>query len=391
MPQPFQIHFPEETIIDLKRRLAATRWPDEIDNGNWSWGVSQSYLQELCSYWQSSHDWEAAQERLNTFLHFKEEIDGIGLHFIHEKGRGKTATPLLLIHGWPDSFVRFLDIISLLAEPDGDGHAFDVIVPSIPSFAFSDKPTEAGMNPKRIAELFTRLMTEVLDYEKFIAQGGDWGSTISEQLGLYHEKRILGLHLTDVPHSHGMMPVEDPSAAEKAYLAETKLWVEQEGAYFKEQSTKPQTLGIGLNDSPAGLAAWIMEKFHTWTDNDGKPEDAVSRDALLTNLTIYWATQTATSSARIYYESNRAMQQAKTLLANLNPFNKEGSRSKPPAAFALFPKDISHPPKEFAGRFFNVQRWTKMDSGGHFAALEKPKELAADIRAFARLLQTGNE
>ena len=391
MPQPFHIHVPNEAIPDLKRRLAATRWPDEIDNKDWGWGTNQPYLRELCSYWQSVYDWETAQRRLNTFSHFKESVDGIGLHFIHEKGAGKTSTPLLLIHGWPDSFVRFLDLIPMLTEPDSDGHSFDVVIPSIPGFAFSDKPTEAGMNPKRIAGLFATLMTEVLGYEKFIAQGGDWGSTISEQLGLYHEKHILGLHLTDVPYSHGMMPVEDPSTAEKAYLAETKLWVETEGAYFKEQSTKPQTLGIGLNDSPAGLAAWIMEKFHTWTDNGGKPEDAVSHDALLTNLTIYWVTGTATSSARIYYEANRAMQQAKTLLANLNPFNKEGAKSKPPAAFALFPKDISHPPKEFAGRFFNVQRWTKMDSGGHFAALEKPKALADDIRAFAKLLRKQSE
>ncbi len=386
MPKPFQTHISEDVLTDLRSRLAATRWPDEIENDDWAWGTNRAYLQDLCTYWQRDFDWPAQEARINAFAQYTAEVDGLTLHFIHEKGKGSTRTPLLLIHGWPDSFVRFLSLIPLLTAPDADGHSFDVVVPSIPGYAFSEKPFKPGMNPKKIAGLFAELMDGALGYKKFISHGGDWGSTITEQLGLHYEENLLGLHLTDVPHHHGMLPVEDPGADEKAYLAETKAWVEKEGAYFKEQSTKPQTVGYALNDSPAGLAAWIIEKFHTWTDNDGKPEDAVPREVLLTNLTLYWATQTATSSARIYYEANRAMQQAQTLLANLNPFSKEGSKSKPPAAFALFPKDISHPPKDFAERFFNVQRWTKMKRGGHFPALEQPDLLAADLHAFAKML-----
>jgi pimeloyl-ACP methyl ester carboxylesterase len=322
---------------------------------------------------------------------FTTEVDGHEIHFIHEKSRGTTATPILLIHGWPDSFIRFLKIIPLLIAPDENGHAFDVVVPSIPGYGFSGKPDKKGMNPKRIAALFADLMTDALGYSKFIAHGGDWGSAITEQLGLYHESHLLGLHLTDVPSPHGLLPLDNPSAAEKAYLKYSKEWVEKEGAYFMEHNTKPQTLAYGLNDSPVALAAWIIEKFRTWSDNNGSPEDAVSRDELLTNLTIYWATQTALSSISIYYEANQAFMQSLTLVANLNPFNKEGSKGKVPAAFAIFPEDTRHLPREFAERFFNVTRWTKMKAGGHFTAMEEPDQLAADLRGFAAELRVNNK
>lgn len=328
---------------------------------------------------------------MNRLSHFKTDINGHNIHFIHQKGNGRTSTPLLLVHGWPDSFLRFLNIIPLLTEADENGHSFNVTVPSIPGYGFSGRPDKKGMNPTHIASIFTALMTDTLGYDKFIAHGGDWGSTIVEQLGLNHEKHILGLHLTDTPSRHGMMPLEDPSPAEKKFLADVKLWVEKEGAYFKEQSTKPQTLAYALNDSPVGLAAWIVEKFYTWTDNNGQPESAVSKDLMLTNITLYWVTQTVLSSVSIYYEASQAYKDAQTPPAGINPFSKEESQSKPPAAFALFPKDIRQPPREFAERFFNVVRWNKMSKGGHFTAMEQPELLAKDIKEFAAELNAGRK
>lgn len=383
MPQPFNINIDETVLADLRSRLAATRWPDEIDNEKWEYGTSMSYLKELCDYWQHQFDWRGQEAYLNTFRHYKETIDDIKLHFIHQKGAGKTSVPLLLVHGWPDSFVRFLKIIPLLTAADANGFSFDVVVPSIPGYGFSDLPKEPGMNPKKIAGLLDKLMKE-LGYKKYLAQGGDWGSTITEQLALYHDSSLWGIHLTDVPHQHSMMPVDKPSAAEKKYLEEMKIWQQTEGGYFMEQSTKPQTLAYGLTDSPAGLAGWIVEKFKVWTDNNGAIEDAITRDELLTNLTVYWVTGTINASVRIYYEAMKAfMQSMHNPLQKINPFDKTGNKSGVPAAFAIFPKDLSHPPKEFAERFFHVQRWTKMSEGGHFAAMEEPKALADDIRTFA--------
>ena len=384
MQQPFSIQFDEAVLADLRQRLAATRWPDEIDNDKWEYGTNKSYLQNLCDDWQHSFDWKAQKKYLNSFQHYKTTIDGTSLHFIHQKGKGTTSVPLLLTHGWPDSFVRFLKIIPLLTAADKNGFSFDVVVPSIPGFGFSALPEKPGMNPKKIAGLLDELMTRELGYKKYLAQGGDWGSTITEQLALYHSGSLLGIHLTDVPTQHGLMPVDSPSAAEKKYLEEIKIWQQTEGGYFMEQSTKPQTLAYGLNDSPAGLAAWIVEKFNVWTDNDGAIEDAVTRDELLLNLSIYWVTSTINASVRIYYEAMKAlMQSMHNPLQKINPFDKTGDKSNVPAAFAIFPKDLSHPPKEFAERFFNVQQWSKMPEGGHFAAMEEPQALADDIRKFA--------
>ena len=387
MPQPFSINIPQEQIDDLHRRLAATRWPDEIDNEKWEYGTNKGYLQELCYYWQHGYDWKARETYLNSFHHFKETIDDIGIHFIHHMGSGNTTIPVMLIHGWPDSFVRFLQIIPLLTKADDRGISFDVIVPSLPGFGFSDRAKKAGMSPKKIAGLLTDLMNK-LGYEKFMVHGGDWGSIIAEQIGLYHSSALLGLHLTDVPTLHSVMPVKEPTANETKYLTEQKVWMETEGGYFKIQSTKPQTLAYTLNDSPAGFAAWIVEKFKTWTDNSGTIEDAVSRDEFLTNISIYWFTQTVNSAHRIYYEAmHDFMQSTQGLLQNLNPFNKLGGKSEVPAGFALFPKDISSPPKEFAERFFTVKRWTKMKKGGHFTAMEEPQDLADELKAFAEELK----
>ena len=388
MKQPFKINIKQLILDDLKLKIANTRWTDEIGNSKWELGTNKTYLKELCDYWQNTFDWKKQEAYLNSFPHFKTTVDGIGLHYIHQKGEGKNSIPLLLTHGYPDSFVRFLKIIPLLTKADEDGFSFDVIVPSIPGYGFSDIPIEPGMNKKRIAELFTTLITKELGYEKFVAHGGDWGGGITEQIGLYHNESLLGIHLTDIPFEHGMNEPKDAGSSEKKYFEATKKWQMIEGAYAMIQSTKPQTLAYGLNDSPVGLAAWIIEKFNSWSDNAGDIETCFTKDELLTNLTIYWATETINSAMRLYNEAMKAMMNAMyNPLVKLNPFDKTGNKSEVPAAFAIFPKDISTPPKEFAERFFNVQQWTEMPKGGHFAAMEQPELLAIDIRKFVINLQ----
>ena len=385
MAHPFIITVDPATLDDLNRRLAKTRWPDELDNADWKMGTSEAYLRELCSYWQQTFDWKKQEDYLNTFSHFKTTIDDVGIHFIHQKGKGKTSLPLLLTHGWPDSFVRFLKLIPLLTEADENGFSFDVVVPSIPGYGFSDIPTEEGMNPKKIASLFADLMTTELGYDKFIAHGGDWGGTITEQLALYHADDLLAIHLTDLPFHHTLEQPDDASSAEKTFFEKIQQWQQTEGAYSMIQSTKPQTLAYGLTDSPAGLAAWIIEKFYVWSDNDGDLDKAFTKDELLTNLTIYWATKTINASVRLYYEAIQVIMAAKfNPLIKFNPFDKTGKKSKVKAGFALFPKDIGIPPRELVERYFTVERWTELPAGGHFAAMEQPERLAAEIREFVK-------
>ncbi len=388
MKSSFKINIEQSVTDDLMNRIANTRWTDEIENSKWENGTNKSYLRELCDYWQNTFDWKKQEGYLNSFPHFKTTVDGVGLHYIHQKGEGKNPIPLLLTHGYPDSFVRFLKIIPLLTKADKNGFSFDIIVPSIPGYGFSDIPTEAGMNKKRIAELFTNLMTKDLGYKKFVAHGGDWGGGITEQIALYHAESLLGIHLNDIPFEHRMNEPKDATSAEKKMFEATKKWQMAEGAYSMIQSTKPQTLAYSLNDSPVGLAAWIIEKFKSWSDNDGDIENCFTKDELLTNLTIYWATQTINSAMRLYNETMKAMMNSMyNPLVKLNPLDKTGGKSEVPAAFAIFPKDISTPPKEFAEHFFNVQQWTEMSAGGHFAAMEQPELLAANIRKFVTALQ----
>jgi pimeloyl-ACP methyl ester carboxylesterase len=388
MKQPFKIKIDQPVLDDLKDRITATRWTDEIDNSKWQYGTNKDYLMELSDYWRDSFDWKKQENFLNSFSHFKTTIDGTGIHFIHQKGEGDSL-PLLLIHGYPDSFVRFLKIIPLLTKANESKLSFDVIVPSIPGYGFSDIPKEPGMDPKKIAKLFTHLMTDELGFQKFLVHGGDWGTSITEQMALYHADSLLGIHLTDVPYGHLFsIPEGELSKAEKKYLDNGKKWQQTEGAYAMIQGTKPQTLGYGLNDSPVGLAAWIIEKFYAWSDNDGHIENCFSKDELLTNLTIYWATQTINSAIRIYYEAMKTLMQAiYNPLVKLNPFDKTGDNSAVPAAFALFPHDLVNAPRDFAERYFNVQQWTEMPKGGHFAAMEQPELLSDDIKKFAKTLK----
>ena len=378
MTNPFKINIQPNVIDDLKKRLSATRWPIEIANSNWESGTNETYLKELCAYWQNDFEWEKQQDYLNSFAQFKTSIDDICIHFIHVKGDGKNSIPLLLTHGYPDSFIRFLKLIPLLTKTDQRGLSFDLIIPSIPGYGFSDIPQNHGMNTKKIADLFSKLMSEELGYRKFIAHGGDWGSSITEQIALNNPDLLMGIHLTDIPFHYLLaMRPEALTDAERKYLEAGKQWQQKEGAYAMIQSTKPQSLAYGLNDSPAGLAGWITEKFYAWSDCNGNLENCFSKDELLTNITIYWATQTINSAINIYYE---------TMLAMAKPPQKEINNVSVPTAAAIFPKDLVPAPKEIGEQFFPVRQWTEMPKGGHFAAMEQPQLLADDIRKFATLL-----
>lgn len=365
MKQPFIIDIDSAIIDDLRRRLSNARWIDDVNNDNWETGTNATYLKELCNYWSHDFNWEKNEAFLNSFSHFKTSVDGIKIHFIHEKGKGTNTVPVLLIHGYPDSFIRFLKIIPLLTAADDDG--------------FSEIPTHPGMNLKRIADLFTKLIVDELGYSNFIVHGGDWGSEIAEQIALANPEVLAGIHIADIPWQHLYTISPDVlTAAEKKYLQAVEERNQGERGYAMIQSTKPQSLAYGLNDSPIGLAGWIVEKFHTWSDCNGRLENIFTRDELLTNLTIYWATQTINSAFRIYYEVALSMQQEKK--------NKESKRVEVPTAVSIYPRDIV-PPREFAERFFNVRQWTVLPKGGHFTAMEQPDLFAKDIRVFAKSLQ----
>jgi pimeloyl-ACP methyl ester carboxylesterase len=377
--QPFKIQVPQATLDDLQERLARVRWPDEIPGSGWDYGANLAYMKELADYWQTKFNWRAQEEAINKFHHFRAEVDGLGIHFIHERGKGPNPLPLIITHGWPGSFVEMLKIIPLLTDPERHGgdpaDAFDIIVPSLPGFGFSDRPAESGMNLFRTAELWKQLMLG-LGYQRFAAQGGDFGASVSTLLGFGYPESLVGIHLNFIPGSY--RPYLGPgvrglSELEKQFLADADQWYQAEGGYSHIQRTKPQTLSYGLNDSPAALAAWIVEKFHAWGDCDGEVEKRFTKDELLTNVTIYWATETIHSSTRLYYETRKA------------PLHfKQGERIHVPCGIAHFPKEAPFPPREWVERFYNVQHWTEMPRGGHFAALEEPALLVNDIRAFFR-------
>lgn len=379
--RPFEIEISEEVLGDLQERLRNTRWPHSVEGTGWDAGTDRQYLRELVAYWQNTYDWEKEAAALNQFAHFRSEIDGIAIHFIHERGKGPNPFPIILTHGYPDSFYRFAKIIPMLTDPASFGgraeDAFDVIVPDLPGFGFSDKPKKVG-TIFRVNDLWARLMVDTLGYQKFGAHGGDWGSTVTEQLARSHPSSVVAIHLTDVPFGHLFQKPDDPSPAEAKFFKRNEEWLQKEGAYALIQSTKPESLAPGLNDSPAGLAAWIIEKFRAWSDCGGNIESRFTKDELLTHIMLYWATESIGTSFLPYYDYSNA---------GALTWVKEGIKNwagscKVPAAFALFPKDISHPPREWAERFFKVQRWTEMSRGGHFAAMEEPQLLAEDIRAW---------
>ncbi len=377
--RPFTIAIEDSVLEDLQKRLAGTRWPDEIPNTGWDYGSNLGYLKELVEYWRNKFDWRAQEAKLNAFNHFKSEVDGLDIHFIHEKGKGPNPIPLIITHGWPSCFFEMTKIIPLLADPASHGgdaaDSFDVVAPSLPGFGFSDHAQERGMEVQRVAGMWNKLMTQNLGYPKFAAQGGDIGSGVTARLGFAHSDTLFGIHLTSITRptpymGPGSKPVTD---AEQALITQRDKWFADEGGYNHIQGTKPQTLAYGLNDSPVGLAAWIVEKYRTWSDCGGDVEKSYTKDELLTIVTIYWVTQTISSSTRMYFENQK------------NLWTMEKDQKVPaPAGMAMFPQEISKPPREWGERSYDVRRWTELTSGGHFAALEEPQQLAEEVRAFFR-------
>jgi pimeloyl-ACP methyl ester carboxylesterase len=368
-PTPYRLEIPPAALADLGERLARTRFPDEPPLEPWSTGTSLSYLKELVAYWQGAFDWRAQEARLNRFRQFTVPIRGVDLHFIHEPGRGKNPAPLLLLHGWPGSVVEFCELIPLLTE------RFTVVAPSLPGFTLSFRPGQSRFGTEEMADLFAELMTEVLGYPRFGAQGGDWGAFIASRMGYAHPRKLMGIHLN-------LLAVRrDPKVAasspeESSYLKDLSHWLKEETGYQWIQGTRPQTLAYGLSDSPAGLAAWIAEKFHKWTDCDGTIENAVRRDDMLANIALYWFTGAIGSSFWPYHAR----------LHRPWPI-PEGASVDVPVGYAAFPREILRPPRSLAARTYSdIRQWTAMEKGGHFAALEQPAALAADIERFFRPL-----
>ena len=376
---PFKIAIPQSALNDLRERLARTRWPDEVEGAGWSYGTNLDYLKSLVAYWQHEYDWRKQEATLNRYTQFRADLAGLSIHFIHERGKGPNPLPIILTHGWPNSFYRMHKIIPMLTDPESFGgnaaDSFDVIVPSMPGFGFSDPVRKPGWTMKQTAELWASLMRDVLGYQRYAAAGGDWGSPISQLLALNNPTSVIGIHLTDI----GFQATRnlDPSSltpVEQEYLRMKQQSLFQEGGYVMIQSTRPQTLAYGLSDSPVGLAAWIIEKFYGWSDIDGALERTYTKDELLTHIMIYWVTQTINPSMRFYYEESHA------------PSFKTGQRVEVPVAMALFPKDTPAP-RALAERTLRIERWTEMPRGGHFAALEEPELLVEDLRAFYRPLR----
>jgi microsomal epoxide hydrolase len=378
--QPFKIEVPQPTLDDLQLRLANTRWPDEIEGADWEYGTNLGYLKELVAYWQSSYDWHKQEAYLNQFAHFKANLDDLNIHFIHERGKGPKPLPLILTHGWPDSFLRYLKLIGPLTDPASFGgdpeDAFDLIVPSLPGFGFSDRPRQSGMNATRMAALWARLMTEELGYERYSAGGGDIGGGVTNQLAVYYPQHLVGIHLSRIPLNYRTRKPSDLSAQEQSFLERIDPWLRAEGAYAALQATKPQTLSYGLNDSPVGLAGWIVEKFRSWSDCDGEVERRFSKDELLTNIMLYWVTNTISSANRYYYEAAH----------DPTPFG-QSQRIEVPTGVAIFPKDIVPAPREWGERWFKIEQWSEMPRGGHFGPMEEPALQIEDFRSFFRPLR----
>lgn len=375
---PFQINIPQQAIDDLRTRLAMTRWPDQVPDTAWRYGSDTAYIKELCRYWAEEYDWRKHEAALNAFPQFTTAIDGHHVHFLHVRSKHAQARPLLISHGWPGSIVEFMKIIGPLTDPEAHGgnaeDAFHVVCPSLPGYGFSGPTKLEGVDTYVMAGLFAKLMAR-LGYERYIAQGGDWGAIITSNIAVLDAEHLMGVH---VNMAFAMPPQESLplSEQEQADLAAFAEFDQEETAYQKIQGTKPQTLGVALMDSPAGLAAWISEKFYTWMDCDGDIESILHKDELLTNISVYWFTGTITSSTRLYYELMHGgrlafLEQAITV----------------PSGIARFPKEIMRFPRSWVEQVFaNIVHWQAYPKGGHFAAMEQPDSLIEDIRAFARKL-----
>jgi len=384
--RPFTIHVTDDDINELNARLAMARIPDQIPDTGWDYGTDMTYLRELLDYWQNEFDWREQEAALNEFDQFVTQIDGVDIHFIHQRSTHPHAVPLLLTHGWPGSIAEFRKIIGPLTQPElygGDpADAFHVVAPSLPGFGFSGKPTERGYNPERMAHTLAALMQR-LGYQRYGAQGGDWGAIINRIHAYRYADRLIGLHSNFVlanPPADAVLADTVPEA-EMAARERRQAFMLNEVGYQQIQGTKPQSVGVGLNDSPAGLAAWIVEKFHGWSDIDKRLpagfglEEKFTKDEMLTNISLYWFTESITSSARIYFENRNVAMQEPVGFVSV------------PTAGAVFPAEIYLTPRLWAEASYNIVRWTPMPQGGHFAAMEEPELLLEDVRAFFRSLR----
>jgi pimeloyl-ACP methyl ester carboxylesterase len=379
---PFRIAISDSALADLQQRLAHVRWPETLPGSGWREGAEIGFMRRLADHWQHRFDWRAQEARLNQLPQFLTRIDGLDVHFVHQRGTGPAPLPLVLTHGWPGSFVEMEEIIPLLADPGSHGgdpaDAFDVVVPSLPGYGFSQAPVQEGVGPRAVADMWAVLMKR-LGYARYGLQGGDIGAGVSTWLARHYPEQVAGLHLNFIPGSYRPPTGAGeaaPSEEEQAFLQRCGAWLDAEGGYSHIQRTKPQTVAYGLNDSPLGLAAWIAEKFQAWSDCGGDVESTLGFDTMLTDIAIYWFTGCIGSSFRMYLEGSKQPLQFAS-----------GDRVLPPLGVAVFPREILMPPRAWVERVFDVQRWTTMPHGGHFAALETPQLLVQEIREFFRPLR----
>ena len=373
---PFQVEITDDAVEDLRRRLGQTRWPDRETVDDWSQGIPLAYVQDLCRYWADDYDCAAAEARFNAFPQFRTEVDGLGIHFLHVRSPQPEALPLVMTHGWPGSVVEFHKVIGPLTDPAAHGgdaaDAFHLVCPSLPGYGFSDKPARAGWKTERIADAWAVLMAR-LGYERYGAQGGDWGAAVTTNIGLRDPDHVAGIHLNMPMAAPDQSTFGDLTDREKAALDSMAHYQDWDSGYSKQQSTRPQTVGYGLVDSPAAQCAWIVEKFWSWTDCDGHPENVLTRDELLDNVMLYWLPGTGASSARLYWESfNQGAADPVTV----------------PVGCSIFPKEIFRLSRRWAEkRFTDLRHWNELDKGGHFAAFEQPDTYVDEVRAFFRLVR----
>jgi microsomal epoxide hydrolase len=374
----FEIRVDDGVLSDLRSRLALTRFPDQIEGTGWEYGVPVAYVRELVEYWRDKYDWRAQEARLNALPHFRTRIDGQSIHFVHARSKHADAFPLLLVHGWPGSIVEFLDVIPRLTDPEagggGSADAFHVIAPSLPGYGFSEPTRTPGWDVRRIARAFIELMHR-LGYPRYGVQGGDWGAQIATRIPPLDPGHCVAIH-TNMPIASRPDSPSPLSDHEKADLAAMNHFQREESGYALEQGTKPQTLGMALNDSPAGLLAWIVEKFRAWSDCGGDPETAFDRDRLITNVMLYWVTQTATSSVRLYWESRHG-----------GMWDEKPEYVAVPTGIARYPKEGLRFPRSWVERQYNVTHWADLPRGGHFAAMEQPELFVDDVRSFFRTVR----
>jgi pimeloyl-ACP methyl ester carboxylesterase len=376
--KPFRISVSDDILRDLKARLRNTRWPEAEVVDDWSQGAPLKWIKEVCTYWAEQYDWRKREALLNRFAQFTTEIDGLDFHFVHVRSQHANAMPLVMTHGWPGSIVEFHKVIEPLTNPTAHGgdarDAFHLVCPTLPGYGFSGKPTQSGWGVDRIASAWASLMQR-LGYTRYGAQGGDWGSAVTSSIGALDAEHCLGIHITLAMASRPDVQGE-PTAEEARALRGIKHYQDWDSGYSKQQATRPQTVGYGLTDSPSGQAAWILEKFWAWTDCDGHPENILSRDELLDNIMMYWSTASATSSARLYWES-------------FGPERRPRHTITVPTGVAVFPKEIVPPVRKWMqGNYTNIQHWREMPKGGHFAAFEQPELFIGEVRDFFRKLRS---